>query len=202
MNKVLTLDIIRYFGDDATIIDNDAKACYDRVVPYVTIFMLRRLGMPIYLSRFMRNILNNMTCTIKTGTGITTSYSVKNNRLFGTGQGAGRSLPCWAANSDVISTVMGKFTPGMLLEHPNRGTMSHRDIDVFVDYSSLGITKTAFDKFDPLPSYPVQKGDSLYHQAQLNAQLYSRLLFATGGLLAIHKYIAYILLFEWVSGTH
>lgn len=109
LNKVLTLDIIHYFGDDMAIIDNDTKACYDRVIPYITLFMLRRLGIPIYLSRFMCNILNNMTYTIKTGTVLTTLYSAKDNKLFRRGQGAGWSKPYWAANRDVISTVMEKL---------------------------------------------------------------------------------------------
>ena len=201
LNKVITLDIIWYYGDDMAIVDNDAKACYDRVIPYVTLYMLRRLGMPIFLSQFMCNVLNNMTYSIKTGTGNVTTYNANENRLFGTGQGAGWLPPCWAANSDVISTVMERYTPGMLLEHPNRSTQSHRHIDVFVDDSSLGITKTAYDKFNPKPADPVPKGKDLYEQAQLNTQFYSRLLFTTGGLLAIHKCIAYILLFEWINGV-
>ena len=102
LNKVLTLDIIRYFGDDMVIIDNDAKACYNRVIPYVTLYMLYRLGMPIHLVQFMCNILKQTRYTIKTGTGTTTEYSAQDARLFGTGQGAGWSPPCWAANSDVI----------------------------------------------------------------------------------------------------
>ena len=32
LNKVLSLDIICNFGDDMVIIDNGAKACYDRVI--------------------------------------------------------------------------------------------------------------------------------------------------------------------------
>ena len=51
LSKVLTLDIIRYYGDDMVIIDNDAKACCNRVIPYVTLYMLYRLGMPIHLGQ-------------------------------------------------------------------------------------------------------------------------------------------------------
>ena len=201
LNKVLTLDITRYYGDNMVIIDNDDKACYDRVIPYVTLYMLRRLGMPAYLGRFMCNVLKSMTYTIKTGTGPTKAYSIQDDRLFGTGQGAGWSPPCWAANSDVISCVMEKYTPGMKLQHPNQNTISHRHIDIFVDDSSLGITQSAYDSFHPEPTDPVQKGATLYDQAKLNAQFYSRLLFTTGGLLAIHKCIAYVLIFTWVNGT-
>lgn len=90
----------------------------------------------------------------------------------------------------------------MLLEHSNKDKIFHRHIDVFVDDSSLGITKTVFDNFDPIPTDPVQKGYSLYRQVQLNTQFYGRLIFTTEGLLTIHKCIAYILLFEWMKGTH
>ena len=200
LNKVLTLDITRYYGDNMIIIDNDAKACYDRVIPYVTLYMLRRLGMPPYLGRFMCNILKSTNYTIKTGTGPTTAYSNSDERLFGTGQGAGWSPPCWAANSDVISCVVEKYTPGMQLMHPNQSITSHRHIDAFVDDSSLGVTQSAYNAFHPEPTDPVQKGSTLYEQAKLNAQFYSRLLFTTGGLLAIHKCIAYVLIFRWVNG--
>ena len=40
LNKKLTLDIIRYYGEDASIIDNYAQACYDRIIPGVLPFAL------------------------------------------------------------------------------------------------------------------------------------------------------------------
>ena len=200
LNKVLTLDIIRYYGEDMVIIDNDAKACYDRVLPYLTMYMLRRLGMPLFLGRFLCNVLKEMQYTIRTNYGPTEPYSQSDARLFGTGQGAGWSPPCWAANSDIISCAMERHTPGMLLQHPNQLLQSHRHLDAFVDDTSLGLTQTAYQNFDPPPNAPVPKGTSLYHQAQLNTQFYSRLLFTTGGLLAIHKCVAYLLLFTWING--
>ena len=200
LNKVLTLDVIRYYGEDMIIVDNDVKACYDRIIPYVTLFLLRRLGMPVLLGRFMCNVLNNMKYTIRTGAGYTAPYSHKDTRLFGTEQGAGWSPPYWATNSDVISCVMERFTPGMLLEHPNQQQSSHRHIDAFVDDSSIGVTQSAYDAFSPHPDDPIQKGVDLYDQARLNTQFYSRLVFTTGGLLAIHKCLAYVLIFVWVQG--
>ena len=201
LNKVLTLDIIRYYGEDMVIIDNDAKACYDRVIPYLTMFMLKRLGMPLFLVRFLCNVLREMQYTIRTNYGPTEPYSQEDARIFGIGQGAGWSPPCWAENSDIISCVMERFTPGMLLQHPNQQLESHRHLDAFVDDTSLGLTQTSYNNFSPPPDAPVAKGDSLYHQAQLNTQFYSHLLFTTGGLLAIHKCVAYILLFVWINGV-
>ena len=69
---------------------------------------------------------------------------------------------------------MERFTPGMLLEHPNKTRIFHRRIDAFVDDSSLGVTRTAYDQFNPPPGAPVPKADTLYEQARLNTQFYSR----------------------------
>ena len=107
--------------------------------------------------------------------------------------------PCWAANSDIISCILERYTPGMLLQHPNQRLESTRHVDVFVDDTSLGITQTAMDRFNPKPSDPVQKGQDLYSQIQLNTQFYSRLLFTTGGLLAIHKGLAFRSLAEYIA---
>ena len=145
------------------IIDNDAKACYDRVIPYLTMFMLRRLGMPLFLVRFLYNVLKEMKYTIRTNYDPTEPYSQQDARIFGTGQGAGWSPPCWAANSDIISRAMERYTPGMLLQHPNQQLQSYHHLDAFVDDTSLGLTQTAYQQFNPPPNAPVPKGTSLYH---------------------------------------
>ena len=113
-------------AEDAGLLDNDAKACYDRALPYLTAFMLRRLGMPHFLSRFMCVVLKQMEYKIKLSNGMTASYSNNNKDVFGTGQGAGWSPTCWAANSDVISHSMEKYTPGMTLVHPQNGGICRR----------------------------------------------------------------------------
>ena len=65
LNKILSIEIIRHYGDDAAIVDNDAKACYDRIIPYLTTYMPRRLGMPYFLSRFMCTVLKKMQYSIR-----------------------------------------------------------------------------------------------------------------------------------------
>ena len=115
LNKILSLEIIRHYGEGAALIDNDAKACYDRIIPYLTTYMLRRLGMPYFLFRFMCNVLKQMQYSIRLPQGQSGKYDSSNKILYGTGQGAGWSPPCWAANSDIISCCMEKHTSGMLL---------------------------------------------------------------------------------------
>lgn len=133
LNKILSLETIRHYGEDAALVDNDAKACYDRIIPYLTTYMLRRLGMPYFLSKFMCTVLKQMHYSIRLPLGQSTTYDSSDNTLFGTGQGAGWSPPCWAANSDIVSCCMETYIPGILLVHPNNKIVSNRHLDVFVD---------------------------------------------------------------------
>ena len=52
LNKTLSLDIIRYQAEPATIVDNDAQTCYDRILVILLCYDLMRLGMPLHLIRF------------------------------------------------------------------------------------------------------------------------------------------------------
>ena len=201
LNKVLTLDIVRYQAEEAGLLDNDAKACYDRVLPYLTAYMLRRLGMPYFLSRFMCVVLKEMEYKIKLSNGMTASYSNKNKTVFGTGQGAGWSPTCWAANSDVISHSMEKYTPGMALRHPDGKVYSNITLVAFVDDTSMGVTQEGINTFNPKPYWPVQPQQTMYKQLEANIGFYGRTLESTGGALAWEKCKAYLIMFLWLNGV-
>ena len=120
--------------------------------------------------------------------------------LFDTGQGAGWSPPCWAANSDVISHAMAAHTPGLLLTHPNKNIISNRHLDVFVDDTNHGVTNDAMEAFHPPETDPVvPKCNGIYEQVKVNMKFYHGILETTGGALAWPKCKAYIMLFEWVN---
>ena len=53
LNKTLTMDVMRYYAEPASIIDNDAQACYDRILIVLLSYSLLRLGLPLHLVRFM-----------------------------------------------------------------------------------------------------------------------------------------------------
>ena len=53
LNKTLTLGIIQYYGEHATITDNDAQAYYDHILIVILCYALLRLGMPVYLIKFL-----------------------------------------------------------------------------------------------------------------------------------------------------
>lgn len=55
LNKNLTLYIIRYYGEPATLNDNDTQVCYDRILYHQLSFALLCLGLPLNLVLFMTN---------------------------------------------------------------------------------------------------------------------------------------------------
>ena len=200
LNKVLSLEIIRHYGEDADLVDNDTKTCYDRIIPYLTTYMLKRLGMSYYLSKFICTVLKQMHYSIRLPQGHSATYDSSGKTLYGTGQGAGWSPPCWAANSDIISCCMEKYTPGILLVHPNNQEVSNRHLDVCVDDTSLGVTKEAMKRHKTENGSPVELNMNVRDQIQTNMPFYNSMLKLTGGALAWEKCTAYILQFYWNNG--
>ena len=90
LNKTLSLDIIRYQAEPATIVDNDAQACYDRILVTLLGYALLRLGMPIHLIRFQCNWLTKAHYRLRLHDRLTDPYSSNETHVLqGTGQGTG-----------------------------------------------------------------------------------------------------------------
>ena len=145
-------------------------------------------------------VLRDMEYQIKLSNGMTKSYSSKNKDLFGTGQGAGWSPTCWAVNSDVISHSVEKYTPGMVLTHPNGEKLSDVKMVAFVDDTSMGISTDGIKTFQPKTDWPVQRKPNMHQQLQANVSFYARTLESTGGALAYEKCKVYLLMFVWING--
>ena len=199
-NKTLTCDIIRYYGEPASLIDNDAQACYDRIIPVVAAYTLMRLGMPLHLVRLQIKWLEQTQYELNLNGKKSSTYSTHNDSyLHGTGQGTGWSPPTWGSISDIISKILNDHSPGIKLVHPNRSSIE-RVLDAFVDDVNGGLTFDSFEDF--LKRHPtlVPRGKDVYAQTREMVQFYSRVLFSTGGKLALHKCAVYILLTKWVKG--
>jgi len=201
LNKTLSCDALRYYSEEASLIDNDAQACYDRIVPAFLSCALMRLGLPFHLIKFQCEWLKQTMCELKLTSGNTKPYSNRDGKtLYGTGQGTGWSPPSWTALSDIISRVMDKFAPGLKLQHTD-GSFIHRVIDAFIDDVNSGLNKEALQDFHPAVNTNVlKKYENVYEQTKWNVRLYSRLLFSTGGRLALHKCAIYLLKTIWKNG--
>ena len=102
--------------------------------------------------------------------------------FFCTGQETGWSPPSWSSLSDLISRVMEKQAPGILLTAPDR-TRVDRVLDVFVDYVYGGLTTDGLQRFTSQPPTTIPKCSTIHAQTQANFQFYSQLLSQWGGNL-------------------
>ena len=123
-----------------------------------------------------------MTCKVRE-----TEYaSTLGKYLFGTGQGSGGSPAFWLLTSETILNTMEKLTTGYVVRNPTGTTTLSRIEDMYVDDASI-ITNTSF------------RGETT-RLLEANAQMHKRLLFSTGGRLALHKCFWTTLRYHWVEG--
>ena len=97
MLNQLTTDLCRLLKVNYARFDNDASACYDRIIVALAMLAARRCGMPLHAIRSHAKALEFMKYTVKTVYGISEdSYQgTPFAPLFGTGQGSGASPAVW-----------------------------------------------------------------------------------------------------------
>eukprot|EP00957_Ditylum_brightwellii_P094465 7193407-Ditylum_brightwellii.AAC.1 len=71
LQKVVTMDCIRLFQLNGAILNNDASACYNRMVPEVSSVHLQSLGLPDNATKCSILIKKNMKRSIKMKAGVT-----------------------------------------------------------------------------------------------------------------------------------
>ena len=139
----LTTDISRLLKVNLARFDNDASACYDRIIVMLGMLAARRCGMPTNVVSTHAEALRLMKYTIKMIHGI----SEKNYQgtpfecLFGTGQGSGASPSVWLSLVVILMNTIDKLTPECMYFQSPDGKIKHsRRADAFVDDTSLGFS--------------------------------------------------------------
>ena len=187
INKILYGDISRQTRVDWACMDDDAKACYDRIVPCLSAVEGRKWGMSYEDAVFTTKVLQSQVYHIRTATGFTKEsycYS-ENNMIQGAGQGIGWAGPKWINTSDTISRIMNDQCPGMKYEDPFHTICIVKVANFFIDDTATGCNTSAI------------KGDkSLLEHLQQTEQLHSGLLFASGHRLALDTCIYYVIHFK------
>jgi hypothetical protein len=123
---------------DAIMFDNDARACYDRVLPSLAALMSRRAGMPRPAAHVLIRILHNMKFYVRTAYGVSTeAFSNLLDMVLGIMQGAGHSGSIWALTSSIILNTMEESTGAEFPSpYPNQPGCK-RIGEAFVDDASL-----------------------------------------------------------------
>ncbi|MGH7974392.1 MAG: hypothetical protein ACREBR_02605, partial [bacterium] len=192
LNKALTYDIIRQTKTVAATFDNDAVGCYDRLVSSPTVIACRSMGLPKSFAEMHCAVWKSMSHQVRTGHGLSRRYNGGDSILHGTGQGNGGSCGFWTVNFNVMVEQLDKHHIGMQLYHPD-GSSSRRTADGYVDDTSTGVT-SRYRGEDREAALVTQDMKSL-------AQSWERLLFSSGGKLALHKCFWYLMHWNWDDGT-
>lgn len=136
MMTQLSTDLCRVSKQNLARFDNDASACYDRIIVNLAMLAARRCGMSTHAEA-----LEFMKYTVKTLYGISEAnyQGTPFEPLFGTGQGSGASPAAWLTLVVLLMFTLNQLIPDRMYFASPQFTHS-RLIDAFVDDTSLGFT--------------------------------------------------------------
>ena len=194
IRKILTFTYSRLTRTNFGIFDNDAKSCYDRILPSIAMIASRKFGMPEKLCNLHGTTLKDMRHSIKTNLGPSKSYYSNCDllTLFGSRQGSGGSPCLWLILSIILIRILKQLARKYMdFCNIDRTTRVSRCIDAFVDDSTAG-TNDAMGQ----PMTSLETRNNLAH----TAQTWERLLTASGGKLELTKCYYYLLIWAWLDG--
>ena len=173
--------------------ENDASACYDRILVHLGMLAARRCGMPVNAVKLHANTLNQMQYRVKTTFGESDDVyqgSAK-SPLFGTGQGSGASPAVWLTLVVVLMNTLERIVPHRLqFTSPDDSYQHSRLIDAFVDDTSIAFTSTTGDN----------SHSNMVTGLQSAAQTWQQLLSYSGGSLNFKKCSWSIMYWIWHHG--
>jgi len=168
--------------------NNDATACFDRILVHLLNLCLRSFGMPKKLTKILGELLRVARYAIKTGIGISkeTYQHSDESPAFGSGQGSGASAQGWGKLVSKLFDIHDKYGHGCKYADPWKMYTALIGMLGFVDDNN--ITNNG-EKWETVTDIIVR--------TQQDAQLWNDLLRATGGALNLDKCFAQVLAFEF-----
>jgi hypothetical protein len=128
--RELTIEVEKMTKTPLAGFENDASACYDRIVMNMLVAaVFDRLGVPPGPLHLQEQTLLHIIHYLKTGFGISnsTSYtSDSTSHIYGVGQGSKAGLVTWAAVlSSILFEAQGLLGTGLTFKTPDR-TLTHQ----------------------------------------------------------------------------
>ena len=186
LNKVLTYDYFRLTRENTATSEFDASANYDRILPALVVIACQRLGLGEKVADLLYDSLINLKHQVRTNYGLSHEYGPTTDQpLFGTGQGSGGSPTFWVTIADALFNAIDSYGPGLILRSPNGNKTSARNEDGFVDDTALGVDV---------------RDDDLLKRLTTNAQRHERMLYSSGGKLALNKCTWLLINWAWEDG--
>lgn len=193
MLNQISNDICRTNKINLICFENDASACYDRILVHLGMLAARRCGMPTNAIQIHADTLERMQYKVKIAFGISNQhYSGEQGKpLFGTGQGSGASPAVWLTLVVILMNTLDRLTRERIRFRSPDSPMRHQRLtDAFVDDTSL-----AFNDNGHQMDY-----DTMINKMQQIAQNWENLLAYSGGALNLKKCSWSMLFWEWTNG--
>jgi hypothetical protein len=189
--NVLSFDLIQLLRTTATVFNNDATACYDRILPALSMICCQHLGLPPIATKFKLAFLRTAQYYIKTQYGTSDEwFGNAISEVFGVLQGSGAAPAVWLAASIVLIRAYNKLFPTNGIPNPTSSAFLTKIIDAFVDDTDL---------WDVLYGIPTTAAQAMTRM-QTRAQAWERLMFSSGGKLNLKKCFWYFIAWKWTDG--
>ncbi|KAI2493732.1 hypothetical protein MHU86_20802 [Fragilaria crotonensis] len=192
MLNQLTTDLCRVLKVNYARFDNDASACFDRIIVALGMMAARRCGMPVEAVRTHAKALELMQYMVKTIYGVS-EESYKGTALeplFGTGQGSGASPAVWLSLVVILLNTLERVVHERISFTSADGKIHHqRLVDAFVDDTAIGLTDTGERSLSELVAALASV-----------AQTWEQLLHFSGGGLNLQKCSWYVMYWDWRQG--
>jgi len=161
--------------------DNDAKSCYDRIMAAIASILSRKFGMSKSVVFVMANTLKEAKYKLKTEMGVSDMFyqHCEMFPIYGTGQGSGNSPAIWCIMSSVLFDCHETKAHGAIFQSPDKTETIKVFMIGYVDDCTGQVNEFLSDQ-QPHPNI-------LIDRMQHDAQLWSDLLWASGGALELPK---------------
>jgi hypothetical protein len=161
--------------------DNDAASCYDRIIPALASLIGRKFGLHRNVVFVHATTLEETKYKLKTSMGVSDEFyeNCQAFPIYGTGQGSGNSPAIWCIVSSVLFSCHQENAHGAYFCTPDKEMSVSLSMIGFVD-DSTGQVNSFCDNTQSQP-------ELLRAIMQLDAQLWSDLLWISGGLLELSK---------------
>jgi hypothetical protein len=166
--------------------DNDAKACYDRIIMSLATIASGYYGLPRNTRKLQAKAIRAMQFHIKTALGVSREYYQDSpaTPFHGSGQGSGSASTLWLFISSIVMTIYQDLAAAMQITNADLTEKLQEWIDGYVDDTSI------FTNIDE--TNEISTAHRIAQQLQSDASIWEQLLSATGGKLELTKCFYYI----------
>ena len=193
----LQLDISRVSRKSLVLTNYDATSCYDRIIPPLAMLASRKFGVLKSVTLANVHTLEQAQYRIRTDLGLApTGYSHSpDNPIYGTGQGSANSSMLWLFLDSILYDCYNSQAKPAVYCTPEQLHRISLAMAGFVDDSNGQANE--FEKDEQERTWEL-----ILQHAQTNAQLWSNLLYASGGALELSKCSFHLLRWSFsVSGA-